>query len=279
MNRARVNGTELQYQIAGSGEPVLLIGTGPIADSFVPLLSEKALTSGHTLIAYRQRRRSRSDAPPVSFAEHAADAAALLAHLGIGCTHIAGHSTGAAIALQLGLDHPELVHTVALFEPPLFSVPSGPAFFEQAGPALAAYGGGDREGAMVAFLSMVCSLEWEACRQVIERSVPGAVAKALKDSDNFFESYLPALNSWQFGKTEAGSITQPVLSVLGSDTQQLFVESHDLLHTWIPQVEDCRIEGAAHLLHLQRHEPVARGVAEFFARHPMAVNQNAARSA
>jgi hypothetical protein len=25
----------------------------------------------------------------------------------------------------------------------------------------------------------------------------------------------------------------------------------------------------AHLLHMQRPEPVARGVAEFFARHPM----------
>ena len=42
-----------------------------------------------------------------------------------------------------------------------------------------------------------------------------------------------------------------------------------LLHAWFPQVEDCTIEGVAHLLHLQRPEPVARGVAEFFARHPI----------
>ena len=60
-----------------------------------------------------------------------------------------------------------------------------------------------------------------------------------------------------------------MLSVLGTDTEQLFVEGNDLLHTWFPQVEDCTIEGVAHLLHMQRPEPVARGVAEFFARHPI----------
>jgi hypothetical protein len=29
------------------------------------------------------------------------------------------------------------------------------------------------------------------------------------------------------------------------------------------------VEGVAHLLHLQRPEPVARGLAAFFARHPI----------
>lgn len=71
------------------------------------------------------------------------------------------------------------------------------------------------------------------------------------------------------GSEQAASISQPVLSVLGTETQRWFVDSHELLHSWFPQVEDCRIEGVAHLLHMQRPEPVARGVAEFFARHPM----------
>jgi hypothetical protein len=60
-----------------------------------------------------------------------------------------------------------------------------------------------------------------------------------------------------------------MLSVLGTETERWFVDSHELLHSWFPQLEDCRIEGVAHLLHIQRPEPVARGVAEFFARHPI----------
>ncbi len=265
MEKVTVNGVELEYQMKGSGEPVLLISTGPIADSFLPLLSEKALVERYRLITFRQRRLARS------FAEHAADAAALLGHLDVRRTHVAGHSTGAAIALQLAVDRPDIVHTLALFEPPLVGAPSAGAFFEKAGPAVAAYGSGDRDGAMAGFLSLVCSLDWETCRKVIEQHVPGGVAQAMatKNVDNFFGSYLPALTAWQFGAEQAASIAQPVLSVLGAETERWFMDGHQLLHSWFPQVEDCRIAGVAHLLHMQRPEPVARGVAEFFARHPM----------
>lgn len=268
MNKAPVNGVELEYEVKGSGEPVLLISTGPIADSFLPLLSDKALVERYRLIRYRQRRRARSDAPPPSFAEHAADAAALLAHLGIARAHVAGHSSGAIIALQLAVDRPDVVQTLALLEPPLLSAPSAAAFFEKVGPALTAYGSGDREGAMARFLSTVCSLEWETCQKVIEKQVPGGVALALRNADNLFESYLPALSAWEFGAREAASISQPVLSVLGTQSEQLFVDSDALLHAWFPQLQDCRIEDVAHLLHLQRPEPVGRAFGDFLARHP-----------
>ncbi len=104
---------------------------------------------------------------------------------------------------------------------------------------------------------------------LIEQHIPGGVAQALQDADTFFGSYLPALNAWQFGPKQTAGISQPVLSVLGTETARLFVDGHALLHAWFPQVEDCTIQGVAHLLHLQRPEPVAQGMAEFFARHPI----------
>jgi pimeloyl-ACP methyl ester carboxylesterase len=271
MDQATVNGVELEYEAMGSGEPVILIGTGPIADSFLPLFSEKALAERYRLIRYHQRGQvgSTHTLGPVSFAEHAADAAALLGHLGVSRAHVAGHSTGAIIALQLATDRPDIVHTLALLEPPLTGAPSAGAFFEKAGPALAAYGSGDREEAMVDFLSVVGSLDRETCQTLVEKHVPGGVAQAMKDADTFFGSYLPALNAWQFKPKQAAAISQPVLSVLGTETERWFVDGHELLHSWFPQVEDCTIEGVAHLLHMQRPEPVARGVAEFFASHPM----------
>ena len=207
----------------------------------------------------------------MSFGQHAADAAELLGHLDVRRTHVAGHSTGAAIALQLAVDRPDIVHTLALFEPPLVGAPSAAAFFEKAGPAVAAYSAGDRNGAMAGFLSVVCSLDWETCRKAIDKHVPGAAAQAMaaENVDNFFGSYLPALTAWRFGGEQAASISQPVLSMLGAQTERWFMDGHQLLHSWFPQVEDCRIAGVAHLLHMQRPEPVARGVAEFFTRHPI----------
>ena len=271
MERATLNGVEVEYALQGSGEPLLLIPTGPIADGFMPFLSDRALAARYRLISYHQRGQvgsTRSPAP-VSFAEHAADAAALLDYLGVRGAHVAGHSSGGDIALQLAFDRPDLVHTLVLLEPALTHVPSAAAFFEQAGPALAAYGSGDREAAMALFLSMVSGLDWETCRTVIEQRVPGGVAQAMKDADSFFGGYLPALGAWQFGRHEAARISQPVLSVLGTQTERLFMEGHDLLHSWLPQTEDLIVEDVGHLLHMQRAAPVAQGVAAFLGRHPM----------
>jgi pimeloyl-ACP methyl ester carboxylesterase len=272
MERAKIDGVELEYEVQGSGEPLLLIATGPLADSFLPFRSAQALQR-YRIITYHQRGQAGSSRGPgseaVSFAEHAGDAAALLRQLDVLRAHVAGHSTGAAIALQLALDQPRLVHTLALLEPPLLAAPSAGAFFEKAGPALEAYRAGNREGAMAKFLSVVSSLDWETCRAVLDQHVPGGVAQAMKDADNFFGGYLAALQQWQFGPTQAATIAQPLLSVLGTATEPLFADGHKLLHVWFPRIEDCVVEGLGHLLHMQRPEPVLSGVASWLGRHPM----------
>jgi pimeloyl-ACP methyl ester carboxylesterase len=272
IQHARVNGVELEYDVTGAGAPVLLISP-VLADGFRPLVSEPSLADRYQLITYFKRGwgGSTHTGLPVSIADHAADAAALLAHLGIRRAHVVGHSSGAAVAAQLALTQPGMVHTLALLELSLLSVPGAAAFLQKAGPAFDAYGAGREETALALFMSAVSGLEWDACRTALEASVPGAVAAAIKDADTFFGIELPALGAWTFGATEAGAISQPVLSVRGTETEPLWVEIAGLLHAWIPQVEECAIEGAGHLLQVQRPEAVARGLAAFFDRHPVAV--------
>ncbi len=271
MDRATLDGVELEYELKGSGEPVLLIPPGPIAGAFLPFLSEPALVARYRLIRYHRRGQGGSTpaVAPVSFADHASDAASLLDHLGVRRAHIAGHSFGGNIALQLALDHPEVVQTLALLEPWTFAVPSAEAFLKQAEPVLKAYGAGDREGAMAGFLSAVSGLNWETCRTVIDEHVPGGADRALVEADFSFGSDLPALNAWTFGPEQATSISQPVLSVRGAESGRLFVEIGVLLRSWFPQAEELLLEGAGHLLQIQRPEPVARGMAEFLGRHPI----------
>jgi len=270
MKIAKVNGVELEYEVVGAGEPVLLISP-VIADGFLPLLSEPALADRYQLIRYHKRGwvGSTHTPPPVTIADHSADAAALLDHLGMPRAHVAGHSSGAAVAAQLALDHPATVRTLILLELSLFSVPSGEAFFQQAAPVFEAYGSGDHEGALVMFMSAVSGLDSPTCRAVLDQHVPGALAQAVKDADTFFGVELPALAEWSFSSKQAATIVQPVLSVLGADTQQLWVEVADFLRSSLPDVETCTIDGVGHLLHIQRPEPVARAMAEFLGRHPM----------
>src|SRR6266496_2414666 len=126
MKTAEVNGVELEYEVVGSGEPVLLISP-VLADGFLPLLAEPALADRYQLIRYHKRGwvGSTHTPPPVSIEDHAADAAALLDHLGVRHAHIVGHSTGASIGAQLALDHPGKVHTLTLLEATLVSLPLG----------------------------------------------------------------------------------------------------------------------------------------------------------
>jgi pimeloyl-ACP methyl ester carboxylesterase len=270
MQSVEVNDVALEYEVVGAGEPVLLISP-VIADGFLPLVAEPALVDRYQLIRYHKRGwvGSTHTPPPVSIADHAADAAALLDHLGVRRAHIAGHSSGAAVAVQLALDHPEHVHTLMLLELSLFSVPSGEAFLTQAQPALEAYASGDHTGALAMFMSAVSGLEWARCRTLLELRVPGAMAQAISDADTFFGVELPALTEWEFGAEQAAGLNRPVLSVLGGETQPLWVEVAEFLRSALPQVDECTIDGAGHLLHIQRPEPVARAIAEFLGRHPI----------
>ena len=54
MESAKVNGVELEYEVVGSGEPVLLISP-VLADGFLPLLSEPTLADCYQLIRYHKR--------------------------------------------------------------------------------------------------------------------------------------------------------------------------------------------------------------------------------
>jgi pimeloyl-ACP methyl ester carboxylesterase len=271
MEIAPVNGVELEYEVTGSGEPVLFISS-VLADGFLPLLAEPALADRYQLIRYHRRGwvGSTPTPPPVTVADHAADAAALLRHLDVPRAHVAGHSTGGVVAVQLGLDSPQSVHTLVLLEPFVLSVPGGQAALQQAAPAFEAYGRGDHEQAWAIFLSAASGLDWPSCRALLEQRIPGVVAQAIKDADTLFAVELPAMAEWTLDPSAAAAIDRPVLSVLGSDTLPLFVEVAAVLRASLPQVKDRTINGVGHLLHIQRPQPVAGAMAAFLARNSMA---------
>lgn len=276
MNRAKVDSVELEYEVAGSGEPVLLISP-VVAGAFAPLLSEPALVDRYRLIRYHRRGwgGSTHTAAPVGIADHAADAAGLIEFLGIGQAHVAGHSSGGAIALQLALDRPDLVHSLVLLEPTLLSLPGAQELMMKAAACFEAYQAGLHTEAVVGFLSVVSGFDEQTCRSMIDENVPGGVAQAIQDADTFFAVELPALAAWEFGPEQARTISQPVASVRGADTERLWVEVDEALRSWLPLVEALTVEGVGHLLQMQRPAPVARMIAAFLGRQPMLASRPA----
>ncbi len=270
MDTVTVNDIRLAYETRGTGEPVLLIG--PIlADGFAPLTAEPALTASRRVIRYHKRGSGGSTHTPgpVGIADHAADARALLDRLGIERAHVAGHSSGAAVAAQLALDHPDRVATVALLELSLLSVRAGEAFLSGAAPAFGAYADGAPERALGLFLAAVSGMDPDQCRTLLDERIPGCFAQAVKDADTIFGSELPALVGWRFGPDQAAAIRQPLLSVLGGATHQLWFDVAEFLRSTVPDIEEQVIDGAGHLLPVERPGPVAAAMADFLDRHPM----------
>jgi pimeloyl-ACP methyl ester carboxylesterase len=269
MERIPVGGVELEVNVQGSGEAVAFIhGSGP-ADSFLPLAIQPVLHDHYRVILYR--RRGYAGSTPVDglvpVTQHAADCRTLLGSLHIAKAHVVGHSYGGCIALQLAADAPELVHTLALFEPALLIGTGAAQFLEAMGPIFARYAAGDRAGAGEAFLAAVDGPDW---RSEISRTVPGGPEQALKDVASVFESDLPSLSEWQFGADEAARIDQPVFYLGGSDSLPLVAEVHDLVHAWLPQTEDDVLPAANHLLHMRDPAGAASRLADFLKRHPVA---------
>ncbi|MGH9010020.1 MAG: alpha/beta fold hydrolase, partial [Acidimicrobiia bacterium] len=274
MQRALVRGgVELEYESRGHGEPVLLIHGSHIARSFLELTAQPALTERSTLIRYHRRGHLGSTPPegPVSIADQAQDALALLDHLGVGRAHIVGHSYGGAIALQLAADAPDRARTLVLMEPAGLPVPSGKVVKDLHDYAAERYRQGDWEVAEDLFLG------GPGDRATLSRSVPGGIEQALRDMDTYFSVEAPALDVWSFDAAAAARIRGPVLYVQGADTPAVYVEALDLLHQWLPQMETAVIPDATHLLLMQQPEAVAEALRGFFDRHRPAAPAGSSR--
>ncbi|MDQ6900252.1 MAG: benzoate-CoA ligase family protein [Candidatus Dormibacteraeota bacterium] len=265
MDRARVNGVELEYELRGTGQPVLLIHGSHVAGSFGPLLEQESLVDVSTLIRYHRRgfAGSTAVAGAVSIRDQAADASALLEYLGVRRAHVVGHSYGGAIALQLAYDAPSAVHSLVLLEAALLTVPSGQALIKLVAAATAFYRQGDWEVAVDPFLG------GPQDRVDIGRRVPGGLDQAIRDMDTYFQVEAPAHEAWSFSAAEGRRIRQPTLFVLGSNSSPLYAECHDLVKEWMPQTETAVLPDATHLLQIQNPEGTAALLLDFIGRHPI----------
>ena len=271
MERAVVDGIALAYEVAGSGEPVLLIHGALLAEGFRPLLAEPALAGRYRLVRYHRRGYLGSGraAGPISVARQAADCQALLRQLGVARAHVVGQSSGGAVALQLALDAPEVVHTLAVLEPALAAGASGQAYRD----ALARGEQRYREaGAAVVVDEFLRACFGAGYRAWLDRVLPGGFAQAVADAGTAFEAELPGSRDWRFGEAEVRRIAQPALAVLGAASDALwprFGETHRLLLSWLPNAEGFVLPGATHALQLQNPRGMAEALAAFFARHPL----------
>ncbi len=113
---AIVNKIRMHYEVAGAGDPVLMIN-GLSAPAVNWALQVKALAPHFRVVTFDNRGVGETDLSPEPMyptAQLADDAAALLRHLEIPRAHVVGASMGGTIAQELALRHPRLVRSLVL---------------------------------------------------------------------------------------------------------------------------------------------------------------------
>jgi pimeloyl-ACP methyl ester carboxylesterase len=121
-----INGIQLYWELSGDGEPAVLVH-GSWGDHHNWDLVTPGLSKSLNVATYDRRGHSRSERPPGqgSIHEDVADLAALIEHLFGGPAHVIGNSFGAAVALNLAIERPELIRSLVAHEPPLFALLEG----------------------------------------------------------------------------------------------------------------------------------------------------------
>ncbi len=194
-------------------------------------------------------------------ADHAAECADLLRGLGIERARVLAHSSGCVVALQLALDHPELVGELILVEPPLIEPLVAPAdraaVAAAIGPALGAATGaaaqGDLSTPFDTFMAAVCGPRF---RSVLESALGrDGLERAERDCGYTFTGEVPALAGWHFDAELARRISQPVHLVAGGESPALAHRLVDHLATMLPDTRTTVVPGENHLLPL--HAPAA----------------------
>ena len=267
LKKATISDCQLEYEVHGAGEPAVLIHGSALADTYFPMLSEPSLSS-FKLVRYRRRGFGNSTHPAsiISIGDQANDCWALMRELNIARAHIAGHSYGGVIALQLALDHPEAVHSLALLEPALVGVvPKGAEFRGALAPVMETHRKGDRRGALEGFFLQVAGADWRRSFDAL----PGSLEMALGDIDNLFRVEIPAMGEWRFTRDDAGLIHQPILAVVGGESAPVFHEIQELVQSWFPQAKPVTIPRTNHMLQAVEPRGLAEVLASFWKKVPM----------
>jgi pimeloyl-ACP methyl ester carboxylesterase len=113
---APVNGLSMYYEVHGSGRPLVLLhgNLSTIEVDFGGVIPTLAKTRQVIAVEQQAHGHTADIDRPLTIKQWAEDTAALLRHLGVEDADVFGYSSGSTVALQLALDHPELVRKLVL---------------------------------------------------------------------------------------------------------------------------------------------------------------------
>lgn len=268
VRQMRVNGTDLSYVEQGRGVPVVFVH-GAVGDLRYWEPQRNAFGKQHRFVAYTFRYHGTApwpdDGKQYSAETHAADLAAFISGLNAGPVHIVGLSYGGMLAAMVALKEPQLIRTLTLAEPGLFSLlterPDSAPVVEQwtkgIEPMAASMKAGDSTGALRHLFALVTGGRPEDFDKL-----PESLRQILLDNGRtmalLFATVPPNVTCEMLK-----SINTPTFIVRGENTPVFFSTINDAVSTCIAGSKVGVIPKASHTMSFDNPAEFNRAVLSF----------------
>jgi 3-oxoadipate enol-lactonase len=262
MQTLRSGDATIAYEVAGDGDPLLMI-MGLAADRRMWMLQLPVLTPHYRCITFDNRGVGDSSAPPGPFSmeQMAADALAVLDEAGVERAHVLAISMGGAIAQHLALKAPERIRSMVLAS----TWCSKNAYTQRMAEVgkIVKEGGGQEaiiRASMLWLFTPKFILERSAFVQQIEQ-----MALQFATHPEIFERQLDALLEHDV-REELARLDIPTLVMSGRRDIMVPPELSEDLASAIPGAEFKLLEGG-HAYTLEEFDAFNKAVLEFLERH------------
>ena len=253
----------IEAREAGSGPPLVLVhGSAASADGWAHQL--RGLKDNFRMYAVDRRGTGRSPhaeaVSAYSVAEHAEDLAAFIEGRGLAPTVACGSSFGAVVVLHVARTRPELLRGMVLAEPPLAPQQRLPkvleTFLADFRRALEQEGG---PAAARLFLRAVVGEEDFEAMPPAWRARAEALWPQVRLDVEALAAYPPALDALK-------GLKVPALMLGGSRSKGYYIFTLERLRMLLPVSARLTLDGAGHMMHLDRPEAFNRAVIAFAER-------------
>jgi pimeloyl-ACP methyl ester carboxylesterase len=270
-----INGDSLHYIDIGKGDPVVFVH-GTLDDYRVWQMEFDTFAKNHRVIAYSRRyafpnKQVINDSADYSPTIHANDLSEFIKKLDLGPVHLVGHSYGAYTALLTTMNHPELIRSLTLGEPPVMpllqNVPGGDTIVNNfinrsIKPAAEAFKSGNNEKAIAAFIGGVIG-----DTSFFSKIPPEGRSMMMT---NILELRGAALSKNPFPPISCADlkkINTPVLLMTGENTALLFHAITEELNKCLANKERAILPGATHGLEIENPYDFNKIVLAFIDKH------------
>jgi pimeloyl-ACP methyl ester carboxylesterase len=284
--RLDIDGTSLEYEELGSGQPVVLVH-GSASDHRTWQGRHETLAGRFRVIRYSRRYHWPNDPIPdgadYSMNQHVADLAAVVRSLDAAPAHLVGHSYGGFLCLLLAIREPSLVRSLVLGEPPVVTLFVSPVPKPQemlrllvtrprtaaavfrfgamgVAPASKAFREGDRERGLRAFAGAVFGPGGfdrmpEARKARVRDNLPNVQAELLG-------SGLVPLDT-----EDVRGVRVPTLLITGGRSIALFHRLTDRLEELLPSARRFDVPDASHAMHEDNADAYDGALLSFLNEH------------